>query len=81
MIVLESIIAAYMTVLVISYWTGLFSGGLSGKWMLIIGLLSFLAILLFQIFAPESWMFPALVIGFAILMITLLVFTITSRRK
>jgi hypothetical protein len=81
MIVLYSIIAAYMTVLVISYWTGLFGRGLSGKGMLITGLLSFLAILLFQIFAPESWKFPALVIGFAILMITLLIFSITSRRK
>lgn len=80
MIVLESIIAAYMTVLVISYWVNKFTPGISGKWMLIIGIISFIAVLLFQLFAPEALIFPVLLVGFGILMITVLVFWISGNK-
>lgn len=80
MIVLFSFMVAYLTVMVVSYWANKFSPGISGKWMLIIGIISFVVALLFQLFAPETLIFLVSLVGFGILMLTLFVFWISGNK-
>lgn len=73
MILLFSLLGAYFAVLVVSFWVDKFGGDLSGKGMLLTGLISFLAILLLQLFAPESMITPVLLIGVGIIVFTLII--------
>jgi hypothetical protein len=81
MIVLFALLFSFCTVFVVYFWSEQFGCGFDGIGLIIIGLLSFAASILFQLFAPEEWKFPVLCVAMGILMITLLVNIITSRKK
>lgn len=73
MILFFSLLGAYFAVLVVSFWSDRLGGDLSGKGMILTGIISFLAILLFQLFAPEALITPALLIGVGIIVFTLII--------
>lgn len=73
MILFFSLIGAYLAVLVVSFWSNKIGKGLSGKGILLTGLISFLSICLFQLLAPEALITPALLIGLGIIVFTLIV--------
>lgn len=70
--------AAFFAVLVISYWANKLGGGLSCMGMVLTGLISFVAAVLFLLLAPENWHTPAMLVGVGIIAITLIVLLITG---
>jgi hypothetical protein len=81
MIVFYSFIFAFIAVVMVSALVNRFGNGMGGVAMLITGLLSFVAAILFQLFAPKEWYFPVLCVAMAILMIALLVFIVSNLIK
>ena len=75
---LFSLMGGYFTVLVVSFWTNKLGEGISGKGILITGLLSFFATYLFLVFAPEKLFTPAALIFVGIVTVTLIAFWLTE---
>lgn len=75
---LLAILFAYVTFLVINYWVNKIAGGFSGLGTVLTLIITYVAICLLLLFAPEAVLVTALIIVLGILMLTLLIFWIAG---
>jgi hypothetical protein len=73
-----ALVFSYAALLVVSYWAGKLSKGLSGKGLLLTFLLSFVGIFLMCLLASPQLLTTALIAVVAIVFLTLIIFWITG---